>query len=100
MSVISQSKTLNIDFKATPFIVLGVLVFVFFMAILMVFRLHCTTEGYKIYELSRELDKKTLRYEAVSQKYSDALRWEVLYKKAEQMDFTFPVGGNVFYVQQ
>lgn len=82
-----------------PIFILAIIVIIFCMAILMIFRQQCINEGYKISKLSSELDEKMLRYEDVSQKYSDALRWEVLFDKAEEMNFTFPVGGKVFYVQ-
>ena len=70
------------------------------MAILMIFRHKCIEEGYKISDLTLELDRKSLEYEAVSQRYSDTLRWESLYNKAKDMDFIFPVGGRVYYVQK
>lgn len=100
MNILSKNRHSGAGVISAPMILAGVLVFIFCMAILVIFRQNCVEEGYDISELSRELERKSLVYEAVSQKYSDALRWEILYKKAEQMEFTFPVGGNVFYVQQ
>lgn len=100
MRVISQENVAEISVSLAPVMVISTLIFVFCMAILMIFRQHCISEGYKISELSNELDRKSLRYEAVSQKYSDALRWEVLFNKAEDMGFIFPAGGKVYYVQK
>lgn len=100
MRVISQENVAEISVSLAPVMVISTLIFVFCMAILMIFRQHCISEGYKISELANELDKKSLRYEAVSQKYSDALRWEVLFNKAEDMGFIFPAGGKVYYVQK
>ena len=100
MRVMSQERVSNIGISLAPIIVFGTLLIIFCMAILMIFRQHCISEGYKISELANELDRKALQYEAVSQKYSDALRWEVLFNKAEDMGFIFPVGGKVYYVQK
>ena len=100
MRVISQERVSGIGISLAPVMVISTLIFVFCMAILMIFRQHCISEGYKISELANELDRKSLHYEAVSQKYSDALRWEVLFNKAEEMDFIFPVGGKAYYVQK
>lgn len=100
MRVISQDSVAGLGVSLAPVMVIITLIFVFCMAILMIFRQHCISEGYKISELAIELDKKALQYEAVSQKYSDALRWEVLFNKAEDMGFIFPVGGKVYYVQK
>ena len=95
MRVISQERVEGLGISLAPVMVISTLIFVFCMAILMIFRQHCISEGYKISELAIELDKK-----AVSQQYSDALRWEVLFDRAEKMNFIFPAGGKVFYVQQ
>ncbi len=95
---LAYENGLGISF--TFIIVVSIVVFIFCMAILMVFRQHCINEGYKISELSTALDKKAIEYEAISQKYSDALRWEVLFSKAERMGFIFPEGGKVFYIQK
>lgn len=100
MNILSKNRQISGSVISAPMILAGVIIFIFCMAILVIFRQHCVEEGYDISKLSSELEKKSLIYEAVSQKYSDALRWEILYKKAEQMEFTFPVGGNVYYVQQ
>lgn len=100
MRVISQERVEGFGISLAPVMVVSTLIFVFCMAILMIFRQHCISEGYKISELAIELDKKALEYEAVSQQYSDALRWEVLFDRAEKMNFIFPAGGKVFYVQQ
>ncbi|MDE7169364.1 MAG: hypothetical protein K2N67_04125 [Mucispirillum sp.] len=101
MRVISQERVSVEGFLSiTPVIAAIAVIFIFFMAILMIFRQQCINEGYKISMLANELDAKSLRYEAVSSKYSDALRWESLFLQANDMGFEFPVGGRVFYVQQ
>lgn len=100
MRVMSQERVSNIGISLAPIIVFGTLLIIFCMAILMIFRHKCIEEGYKISDLTLELDRKSLEYEAVSQRYSDTLRWESLYNKAEDMDFIFPVGGRVYYVQK
>ncbi len=100
MKVMSQEHVVEIGVSLAPVMIVSTVIFIFCMAILMIFRQHCISEGYKISELANELDRKSLQYEAVSQKYSDALRWEVLFDKATESDFIFPVGGKVFYVQK
>ena len=99
MSLINFNTKNDLGISIGPIIILAVITLIFCMAILMIFRQQCINEGYKISKLSNELDARMLKYEDVSKKYSDALRWEVLFDKAEDMDFTFPVGGKVFYVQ-
>lgn len=100
MRVMSQERVSNLGISLTPIMVFGTLLIIFCMAVLVIFRLKCMEEGYKISNLTIELDNKTLEYEAVSQRYSDTLRWERLYSKAKDMDFIFPVGGRVYYVQK
>lgn len=100
MRAVSQERTVGIGISLAPVMAVSTLIFVFCMAILMIFRQQCITEGYKISELAGELDKKALQYETVSQKYSDALRWEVLFNKAKDLEFIFPAGGKVYYVQK
>ena len=95
----NESRSAKVEVVITPMFIMTVLVFVFCMAILMVFRQHCIDEGHKIAKLSSELDEKVLRYEAISKEYSDALRREKLFNMGESMGFTFPVGGKVFYVK-
>ncbi len=100
MRVMSDDRAAGLGISLAPIIVFGTLIFVFCMAVLMIIRQHCIDEGYKIYELTLELDKKSLEYEAVAQKYSDALRWESLFNSAENLGFIFPEGGKVYYVQK
>ncbi len=100
MRVMSNDRFSGIGISFAPIIVLGTLIFIFCMAVLVIIRIRCINEGYKISELAIELDSKSLKYEAVAQKYSDALRWETLFDKAGSMEFIFPEGGKVFYVQK
>lgn len=100
MRVMSQERVSSLRVSLAPIVVFGTLIIIFCMAVLMIFRHKCFEEGYKISALTIKLDEKTLEYEAVSQKYSDALRWESLFTKAKDMDFIFPVGGKVYYVQR
>ncbi len=100
MRVMSDDRVAGFGISLAPILIFGTLILVFCMAILVIIRTKCINEGYKINELALELDRKSLKYEAVAKRYSDALRWETLFNKAGQMDFIFPEGGKVFYVQK
>ena len=49
MRVISQERVSGIGISLAPVMVISTLIFVFCMAILMIFRQHCISEGYKIF---------------------------------------------------
>lgn len=98
-AIITQSISgINVNIK--PIIVVFTLLFIFFMSALIVVRQQCIHESYKISSLTTEMDKKNLEYEKLSKQYSNILRRENLTKQAIEMDFVFPVGGKVFYVQR
>ncbi len=97
-AMIAQVSSIGIGFK--PAAAVLTLLFIFFMAALIVVRQQCIRQGYEISSLTVSMDKKNLEYELLSREYSLSLRREALMEKAAGMDFVFPVGGRVFYVQR
>lgn len=91
-------SSISVSFK--PIAAILALLFIFFMAALIVVRQQCVRQGYEISALTVTMDKKNLEYELLNREYSLFLRREALMEKAVGLDFVFPVGGRVFYVQR
>ncbi len=97
-AIIAQSiSSISISFR--PIVVVLTLLVIFFMSALIVVRQQCIHESYKISSLTIAMDNKNLEYEKLLRQRSNILRRENLTSKAIEMDFVFPVGGKVFYVQ-